>query len=205
VTHHWRSWHNEYDVPGSPLAQRLACVQERIRLVLDSAPPGPVRVVSLCGGEGRDLFGVLADHPRRSDVTGLLVEWDVHNAMRARGQAPPGIRVLCADAASTSVYDGSVPADLVLLCGIFGNVSEDDILTTVLAAPALCATGGTVVWTRHRRPPDLVPDVCSWFEEAGFERVWVSEPGLPYGVGVHRFTGTPEPLVPGRRLFRFVR
>jgi hypothetical protein len=205
VTRDWRSWHNEYDVPGSPLAQRLACVQHRIRLVLDSAAPGPVRVVSLCGGEGRDLFGVLADHPRGSDATGLLVEWDVHNAMRARGQAPPGIRVRCADAASTSVYEGFVPADLVLMCGIFGNVSEDDILDTVLAAPQFCAPGGTVVWTRHRREPDFVPRVCGWFEDAGFDRVWVSEPGLPYGVGVHRFAGTPEPLVPGRRLFTFVR
>jgi hypothetical protein len=200
----WRAWHEGYDDPDSPLAQRLARVQERIRLVLDAAPPGPVPVVSLCGGDGRDLFDVLADHPRRPDVTGLLVEWDVHNAMRARAQAPPGISVVCADAASTALYEGAVPADLVLMCGIFGNVPETDILTTVLAAPAFCATGATVVWTRHRRAPDLVPEICSWFEDAGFQRVWVSEPGLPYGVGVHRFAGTPAPLVPGQRLFRFV-
>jgi hypothetical protein len=202
---HWRAWHDEYDVPESPLARRLACVQERIRSVLDAAPPGPVRVVSLCAGQGRDLLGVLADHPRRADVTGLLVEWDVHNVMRARSAAPPGITVLLGDAASTSLYEGHVPADLVLMCGIFGNVSDADILTTVLAAPRFCATGGTVVWTRHRREPDLVPLICEWYESVGFERVFVSDPALPFGVGAHRFTGTPEPLQPGVRLFTFVR
>lgn len=201
----WHAWHAQYDEPGSPLAQRLQCVQDRIRRALDAAPPGPVRVVSMCGGDGRDLFGVLADHPRRDDVTGVLVEWDVHNMTRARNRAPAGVTVLLADAASTSVYDGFVPADLVLMCGIFGNVSEHDILATVLAAPQFCATGATVVWTRHRRDPDLVPVVCAWFEELGFTRLFVSDPDLPYGVGVHRFTGTPEPLEPGVRLFQFVR
>jgi hypothetical protein len=205
VSTDWRTWHDEYDVPGSPLARRLAVVQDRIRAALDGYPAGPVRVVSMCAGDGRDLFGVLADHPRRDDVTGLLVEWDVHNAMRARAGAPPAVSVLCADAALTDNYVGQVPADLVLMCGIFGNVTEEDILTTVLAAPAFCASGATVVWTRHRRAPDLVPRICEWYEAVGFERVWVSDPDEPFGVGAHRFAGTPEPLVPGVRLFTFVR
>lgn len=201
----WRSWHDGYDVPGSPLARRLAVVQDRIRTALDGYRPGPVRVVSMCAGDGRDLFGVLADHPRRDDVTGLLVEWDVHNAMRARATAPAGISVRCTDAALTDSYVGYVPADLLLLCGVFGNVTDADILATVLAAPAFCAPGATVVWTRHRREPDLVPEICEWYESVGFERVWVSDPDEPFGVGAHRFTGTPEPLVPGVRLFTFVR
>ena len=39
-----------------------------------------------------------------------------------------------------------LPAD-VLLCGIFGNVSDRDIRRTVRAAPALCRAGATVIWT----------------------------------------------------------
>ncbi len=199
------AWHDDYDVPGSALAARLGVVRDRIRDALDRYPPGPVRVVSLCAGDGRDLFGVLAGHPRRDDVTGLLVEWDVHNVMRARAAAPPGVSVHLGDAALTDTYAGRVPADLVLMCGIFGNISGEDILGTVLAAPGFCAPGATLVWTRHRRPPDLVPQICGWFEDSGFTREWVSDPDRPYGVGVHRFTGTPQPLAPGRRLFTFVR
>ncbi len=68
---------------------------------------------------------------------------------------------------------------------------------------ALCATSGTVIWTRRRRPPDLVPQLCEWFAEHGFQQEWVSAPGLPYGVGVHRHVSEPQPLLTGVRMFRF--
>ncbi|GGT08319.1 hypothetical protein ACFFV7_26705 [Nonomuraea spiralis] len=57
---------------------------------------------------------------------------------------------------------------------------------------------------RHREAPDRVPLICDWFEERGFERRWLSDPEAGFGVGVHRFTGRPEPLVPGERMFTFV-
>ena len=56
----WQDWHRAYDDPDSPLARRLAIVQQCIADALDAAPPGPVRVISMCAGEGRDLLGVLA-------------------------------------------------------------------------------------------------------------------------------------------------
>ena len=200
----WQDWHRSYDVPGSTLARRLSAVQDRIRIALDSFAPGPVRVVSMCAGEGRDLLEVLASHPRSVDVDAWLVELDPGNAARASASGLPGVSVFVGDAARTDNYVGHVPADLVLMCGVFGNVTDADIHATVTAAPQFCAPGGLVVWTRHRRPPDLVPQVCQWYEEAGFELVWVSDPSLDFGVGVHRFVGTPAPLVPGVRLFTFV-
>lgn len=108
------------------------------------------------------------------------------------------------DASLTDQYDEMVPAELVLLCGIFGNVTPADIRRTVAASPQLCRPGGTVIWTRHREEPDLVPTICEWFEAEGFERVWVSEKDAGFGVGVHRFAGVPQPLVKGQRLFSFV-
>jgi hypothetical protein len=83
----WLAWHDYYDQSGTPLALRLAAVQQRIRLALDAAPPGPLRVVSVCAGQGRDLIGVLADHPRRDDVKARLVELDERNAALARHSA----------------------------------------------------------------------------------------------------------------------
>ena len=68
----WYAWHDDYDRPDGGMARRLSWVQDRIRAALDEVPPGPVRVISLCAGQGRDLIGVLADHPRRGDVTARL-------------------------------------------------------------------------------------------------------------------------------------
>ena len=70
----WYTWHHDYDEPGTALAQRLAAVQDQIRAALDAAPPGPLHAISLCAGQGRDLIGALARHPRRDDVSARLVE-----------------------------------------------------------------------------------------------------------------------------------
>ncbi|MEV4539939.1 class I SAM-dependent methyltransferase [Asanoa sp. NPDC049518] len=204
----WVDWHTGYADPDSTISRRLVAVREQIRLALDEAPPGRIGVVSMCAGEGRDLLGVLATHPRAADVDARLVELDPVLADRARATAaglPSRVEVIQADAALTDTYTGAVPAQVVLFCGIFGNISDEDIATTVAAAPEFAAPGGVVIWTRHRREPDLVPQILDWFAAAGFEPLSVSPPDADYGVGAHRNTGPPRPLVPGRRLFNFQR
>ena len=69
----WYAWHHDYDEPDTARAQRLAAIQDQIWTALDVAPPGALHAVSLCAGQGRDLIGVLAGHPRRDDVTARLV------------------------------------------------------------------------------------------------------------------------------------
>ncbi len=204
----WLAWHDAYDRPGSPLGRRLAIVQERIRTALDECPAGPVRVVSACAGQGRDLLGVLVDHARRTDVRARLVELDPRNAAVAGRAAAAagltGVEVVVGDAGLTDHYRDLVPADLVLLCGVFGNIADRDIERTVGACRQLCGTGGSVIWTRHRDAPDRVPLICDWFARAGFEPSWLTEPDNDHAVGVHRFRGVPEPLEPGTRVFGFV-
>jgi hypothetical protein len=199
----WNAWHTAYDDPDSSLSRRLVAVRDRIRIALDEAPPGRIRVVSLCAGDGRDLLGVLTDHPRQSDVDARLVELDPALAARAAATAGPGIEVVNGDAALTDHYGGWVPADLVMLCGLFGNMTDEDVAATVAAMPEFTRTGGTVIWTRHREEPDLVPAINDWFDAAGFELVWLSDKDAGYGVGVHRFAGQSQPLRTGRRLFTF--
>lgn len=130
----WHEWHRPYDDPGSPLARRLLVVQRYIRAALDRQAPGPLRVISMCGGQGRDLFGALAGHPRRGDVVGCLVELDERNAEAARLAASAAgmscVEVRTGDAALTDAYRDAVPADLVLACGIFGNVADGDVART---------------------------------------------------------------------------
>ncbi|MER5209940.1 class I SAM-dependent methyltransferase [Streptomyces sp. NPDC002838] len=186
----------------------MALVQERIRLALDDAPPGPLRAVSLCAGQGRDLIGVLAEHARGGDVRARLVELDERNVAVARRAAEAaglsGVEVVAGDASLTDHYADLVPADLVLVCGTLGNIADADVERTLDHCTQLCRAGGTVVWTRNRKAPDLVPQVCAWLEERGFERLWVSDPTLTQAVGAHRFTGEPRPLARGERMFTFV-
>jgi hypothetical protein len=210
VARDWLAWHQPYDEDGSSLQQRLAAVQRHLRAILDERPPGPIRVISLCAGQGRDLLGVLAEHPRRSEVSARLVELDPRNVVLARQAVTaldlPGIEVVEGDAALTDAYAGAVPADVVLACGVFGNVTDDDIERTVAHLPSLCATAATVVWTRYPRDAELLPQIDRWFREAGFEQraLEVGADGRRFGVGVHRLAAPPLPFEPGRRLFTFL-
>ncbi|GAA2582832.1 class I SAM-dependent methyltransferase [Actinomadura fulvescens] len=205
----WAEWHGAYDDPGSPLSRRLRVVRQRIRDVLDEAPPGPFVAVSSCAGQGRDLLGVLADHPRAADVAARLIELDEHNVCVARAAIEAAglanVEAVVGDASHTDAYAGVVPADLVLVCGVFGNLTDADIERTISFLPQLCAEGAHVVWTRNRQPPDVTPRIHRWFDKHGFERRWSSPPeeGV-YGVGTHRYTGEPVPLERGVRLFTFV-
>jgi hypothetical protein len=204
----WAEWHRHYDDPGSLLVQRLELVRGHLRAELEGLPAGEIRLVSLCAGQGRDVIGVLTGHPRRGDVRARLAELDERNAAAARRAARDagldGVEVLETDAGTTDACAGAVPAHIVLACGVFGNISGSDIQATVAALPSLCAPGALVVWTRHRRAPDLTPAIRSWFGEAGFreEAFDVSGDGF-MAVGAHRLTAEPAALVPGQRLFTF--
>jgi len=137
-----------------------------------------------------------------------LVELDEGNVAVARSAlATQGLRniaVIQGDASTTDLYEGAVPADVVLLCGIFGNVPDIDVERTVRNASRLCAPGAVVIWTRHRRPPDLTPDIRMWFEQSGFQEVAFDSPyDQSFAVGTHRLVQDPLPYARGLRLFTF--
>jgi hypothetical protein len=205
----WVAWHAAYDDPESGLSARLRRIREHLSLAIDLAPAGPVRLLSLCAGQGHDVLGVLPDHPRRADVTAVLVEADPHNADLARRRAERAgltqVEVRRADASRPAQFADALPAHVLLLCGIFGNVSARDIERTAVAAASLCAAGGTVIWTRHRRPPDLTPLVRAWFTAAGFDEVAFDALGTSTltGVGVARLRGVGRAALPDGPLFTF--
>jgi putative methyltransferase len=209
VAQDWLDWHAPYDDPGSHLQRRLEIVQRRLREGIDQAPPGELRLISMCAGQGRDVIGVLAGHERQDDVTARLVELDERNVEWARGAiAMTGldrVEVVVADAGRIDAYAGAVPADLVLVCGVFGNIADDDIARTVRLLPSLCREGATVLWTRHRLEPDLTPTIRDWFTAAGFTEVgFETVDGFFFGVGAARWPRATPPAPAEERLFTFV-
>ncbi len=206
---HWVRWHRSYEVEGSSLRVRLAIVQRLLADAIDASPPGPVRILSLCAGQGRDVIEVATGHPRRDDLRVRLVELDPALAATARTACEDAglaqIEVVTGDASTTDAAAGIAPAHVLLACGIFGNISPDDIHGFVGALPMLCTEGATILWTRHRRPPDLTPTIRAWFADAGWEEIAFEspDPARVIGVGAHRLVADPTPLVSGRRLFSF--
>jgi len=203
----WRDWHAHYDDPESSLSRRLQAVREQVGDLL--AAGGVRRVLSLCAGDGRDLVPVLARCAADERPETVLVELDpslAEAAERRAAESGVAVRVVVGDAGAPQTWRDVPPVDLLILCGIFGNISDDDIRSTIRVAPTLLSPDGAVVWTRGAHGDrDLRPLIRRWFAEAGFEELAFVHEEAGYGVGVNRVTAAAQPLAVPERLFSFVR
>ena len=206
----WNDWHRGYDDPGSELDGRLRAVQEQLRVAVGGLPPGPVTVLSMCGGQGRDLAGALGGHERRADVRGRLVELDVDNVAAARSAlqaaALDGIEVVQGDASRSDAYAGLPPVDVLVVSGVWGHLDDDDQRRTIAFLRQVSAPRAAVVWTSFRRDPQRLERLRRIFREEGFaEEVFTELEGEEYGftVATSRMQSPPEPFEPGRTLFTF--
>ncbi|MEV1317882.1 SAM-dependent methyltransferase [Micromonospora arborensis] len=206
---HWQAWHEPYADENSPLSHRLRLVQQHIASWLDQRSDERLTVVSACAGQGHDLIGVLASRSDAQRVHATLLEYDAGNVAAAQAAAEQAglcnLLIRQADAGQLSSYAGAVPADLVLMVGVFGNISDVDVERTIAALPQLCAEGATVIWTRGRRKSDLTPAVRQWLRDAGFmEQAFHAPSDVRFSVGVHRFEWSPQSLEPAGTVFTFL-
>jgi len=214
VSRDWHAWHENYDDPASSLSRRLQVVRSELASLL-AAATGPVRLVSLCSGDGRDTLPVLAASPGPIDA--LLVELDPRLADRARSTARElgldRVEVRTGDAGSTDTFADACPADVLLACGVFGNVRDEDVVATVATLPSLLTHRAHVVWTRGCRVPQDPTEVDGdpslvvrdLFVSAGFEEVsFVCPDDAAFRVGVHRWPGPDGRPERGVNLFTFV-
>ncbi|MCA1709701.1 MAG: class I SAM-dependent methyltransferase [Actinobacteria bacterium] len=183
----WVAWHEAYDDGDSSLARRLDLVQRRLGELIQGASPRR-RVLSLCAGDGRDVIPVLAR--AASPPAALLVENDETLARRARESALAAgleaLEVRCADAGDPASFEQVLPADILLLCGIFGNIEHNSVKEVIDILPRLLAAGGHVIWTRGGSEPDRRPEIRGWFPQAGLREIAFDGAPEPYGVGVNR-------------------
>lgn len=203
-------WHKQYDDPGSDLSWRLRTVQAYLHEALDRHH-GAVQVLDLCAGDGRDLLEVLAARGDAGRVRATLVELHPEIAEQARSRAAAarlhGVEVRRVDAGLSDNLVGAVPAQIVMMVGIFGNISDADLEQTIRAAPQLCAAGASLLWSRGRDRTDRNDLVRAWFREAGFTEIHydLRDTGSRPALGVVRLDGVAEALGTGKRLFTFNR
>jgi hypothetical protein len=190
--------------------ERLQVVQQHLAECLDQAPPGPLRIVSLCAGDGRDVIGVLQAHGRRSEVEAYLVELNGQSvADGARQAAAAGlekvVHFIHTDATDYSNYKNLVPCDIVLVCGVWGHVPVNDRTKLIRALASFCKPGATVIWTRSISKGTLrVQEVQSQFDGSSWSPVRLSTTSdEKWAVGTYRFRGPSLELPSGGRIFNF--
>jgi 2-polyprenyl-3-methyl-5-hydroxy-6-metoxy-1,4-benzoquinol methylase len=212
----WRLWHRDYDDPESSVSHRLVEVRARLGSALAAGSDDPVRLLSLCAGDGRDVIPVVAVTGRRVSVT--LVELDpvlAEAARRAAAEAGVVVDVLTGDASEPTLFADVLPVDVLVLVGVLGNVSDADAGRLVTAIPSMVAPGGVVIWSRSNRfrttATHAVSDPALWvrglFEAAGLETVDYLVPDEEaWRLGVSRLrVDAPRPPVPTASLFTFIR
>ena len=90
-------------------------------------------------------------------VTARLVGLDPRllgrSPSQGRGRRPAHRRRRRGTPRPTSAYVGAVPADVILVCGVFGNVTDADIHRTVAELPRLGRARCERYRTRHRPGP----------------------------------------------------
>lgn len=209
----WQAWHRDYDDPESPVSRRLVEVRARLSALVAGAPE-PVRLLNLCSGDARDTVPVLAASSR--EVSACAVELDpalAERARRAAAEAGVALEVRTGDAADPATWADRLPVDVLMLVGVFGNISDADGEATIAAAASMLAPSGTVLWTRSNRvrsePGHDYADPAEWVRDRflahGFASVEFLVPGEgSWRLGVSRLSVPSTEPLPGR-LFSFVR
>ncbi len=207
----WDDWHLKYDI-SLPLQARLEAVSALVSASLDAAPSGPIKLVSLCAGDGRDVVESLRNHPRRSEVTAWLLDTHIDSLKRGEFAASKAglegqIQFVLADAGLAQNYTDIAPVDVVLLSGFLGHIRREDIFRLISSLPMLCREGCSVIWNKHQVTNDgwaSVPEIRGLLEQFGFEEVAFKLTGADgYAVGWARYSGKPVPLDSACCFFQF--
>jgi hypothetical protein len=206
----WKKWHTLYDDNDSGLAKRLRLVQESISDSLPNTIEDRFQIIDICSGDGRDLLDVLAHYPVKEQVYSYLVELDERLAEESKNTANekglPNVAVINGDASALRTYVSVPRADLILLCGVFGNISSADIQNTIETLPQLSKQGTKVIWTRHLRQPETIPIIQNLFIANNFSKVdFKTTDDRSYVIATYEFHGSPEPPESNTRLFTFIK
>jgi hypothetical protein len=207
----WTGWPAEA-YTRERFQQRLLAVQQHLRTNLDEAPAGPIKLISLCAGDGRDVIGVLRTHERRSDVSAWLIELDCQSVAAGIREASiaglqDAVHFFNADATEFVTYLGMAPADIVLACGVWGHVPAHERGSLVGALAGFCKARGAVTWTRGVScGVTRLNEIEFLFARPKWESVQTSiTADKKWAVATYRYVGPPVELPKAGRIFNFQR
>ena len=203
-------WHDKYADPKSAMSSRLRMIQAILTEVL-ATNPQPLRLLSLCAGDARDILGVLGQRPQDvKRVTGRMIEIEPDLVAAARGRIAligSPLEIIEGDASDPQNLVGQIPAEIVLLIGVLGNISDedDDYMAKIMAS--FCAPGAVLLWTRAHHETETLARIQGTLALSGFtdQRFW-PVPNGTFGLGVARWPDQPAPPLPmDRKLFTFIK
>lgn len=210
-SHVWSGW-PEAAYQQETYRQRLRAVQEHFAQSLHQAPAGPVRIISICAGDGRDIIEVLRWHERRGDASAWLVELNrqsvavgICNVRKAR--LDDAVHFRNRDATLFATYEDIGPADVLLLCGVWGHVAANERASLVSSVTSLCNTGAAIIWTRGvMHDMARVRNIQTHFSPDRWASVRISlTPDRKWAVATYRYVcSTSDPPQSGT-LFNFQR
>jgi hypothetical protein len=205
----WSGWPDEaYKREG--FQQRLSFVHDHLTECLNTAPRGAVRILSICSGDGRDVLGVLESHRRATEVTASLVELDSQSVAAGESRAKESglesaVRFLNTDATVFETYQAIAPADIVLVCGVWGHVPADERGQLVRAIECFCKRDGRVIWTRGvEKGRHRLEEIAAHFPDANWKKVRESI-GPKWGVMTHQYCGPQRAIPATGQIFNFTR
>jgi hypothetical protein len=204
----WQNWPER--AYGTRLYQdRLAAVQEHLAERLDQAT-GPVRIISLCAGDGRDVIGTLARRARGENVQAWLVELNRQSVIEGRRRAnrvgvADKVVFVNGDATTYATYRSIPPADIMLACGVWGHVPPCQRRNLVHALACLSQTGGAVIWTRGvARGLHRLREIEAHFEAPSWRQLRLSyTPDGKWALNSYRYCGSRQERPISGRIFNF--
>jgi hypothetical protein len=209
-SNHWNGW-SDSAYRKQSYQHRLLLVQQHLSECLDNAPPGIIRIVSLFAGDGRDVLGVINTHPRRSDVLATFIEQSspaVASGFRRAAELglASATTFLNKDATEYEAVQGITPANIILLCGVWGHVPHDDRAQLIQAVTSLCTPNGRLIWTRGiSKGIAKLEQIEGLFARTQWEKVQIRiTPGNQWAVATYRFLGTPLPRPKSGQIFHFM-
>ena len=205
----WSGWPEKaYQREG--YQQRLTAVQEHLCECLDEAAPGPIRILSICAGDGRDVIGAVRSHRRRKDVAAWLVELNSQSVELGKGYSvnaglERSLKFINDDATTYATYKGIGPADIVLICGVWGHVPVNEKSMLVRAVSTLCKPGGAVIWTRGTsKGIARVREIEALFAGNWWDKGRVTyTPDAAWAVATYRYRGPAQELPADGQIFHF--
>jgi hypothetical protein len=204
----WWEWHKEYSVADSYPSLRREAVSYHTARALCIAPAGPIRVMSVCAGQGLDIISGFVGDAHTANVDCVFLEYDPRNALEAASNlSVVGLRsyeVRVCDAGLCDSYAGSGRANIMYLVGLISHLSDAEISSLIAAIPNLCSQGAQVIWTVPKSNPEVVHMATSKLMEAKFDQVLRTDIGSVGMVVTSQFMGVPQSrLEAGSRIFTF--